>query len=137
MADPIVVFMIFGVFGIGLETFFTAILDYLELKDRRLLGYSSLWYFPIYALLPPAFCIVYPNINGSSIIVRGLVYMILIYVSEYFYMLLLRKLLGESPSERSYYKSRWNVHGLIRLDFAPAWFAAGLIFEILFKRLVL
>jgi hypothetical protein len=23
----------------------------------------------------------------------------------------------------------WNVDGLIRLDFAPFWFAAGLIFE--------
>jgi hypothetical protein len=52
-----------------------------------------------------------------------------IYLVEFFGMLALRGLLGSSPSQAGYLKSRWNIRGLIRLDFAPAWFAAGLFFE--------
>lgn len=137
MTDQFAVCIIFGIFGLGLETLFTAILDYRALKDRRLLGYSSLWYFPVYGLSPLAFYILYPGLSGNSLIVRGTIYMILIFISEYLYMIFLRKLLGTSPSEESYYKSRWNIQGLIRLDFAPAWFVAGLAFEVLFKKLAM
>ena len=29
----------------------------------------------------------------------------------------------------NYSRSRWNIGRVIRLDFAPYWFAAGLLFE--------
>ena len=32
-----------------------------------------------------------------------------------------------------YSQCRANIHGLIRLDFAPLWFAVGLLFEQLTK----
>ncbi|MCI8541964.1 MAG: hypothetical protein HFH95_01365, partial [Lachnospiraceae bacterium] len=28
-----------------------------------------------------------------------------------------------------YHRSRWNIGRVIRLDFAPYWFCAGLLFE--------
>lgn len=28
-----------------------------------------------------------------------------------------------------YYRSRWNIGRVIRLDYAPYWFGAGLLFE--------
>jgi len=58
-----------------------------------------------------------------------------IFAVEYFGMFCLRKLLGSSPSEVGYYQSRWNIHGLIRLDFAPAMFLMGLFLEIIYRRI--
>lgn len=127
--------LLFAFLGLGLEVFFTAILDCRKDKRRHLLGYSSLWYLPVY-MLPPLFfealgCILFP----LSWILRGLIYMFVIFACEYLAMFLLRQLLGASPSEESYYGSRWNIHGLIRLDFAPAMFFLGLIMEFLYRQL--
>ena len=115
--------------GLGLETCFTAASEWPAKKDRHLMGFSSLWYIPLYALAPPAFRFLGPQIFGLHWALRGILYTLAIYLVEYSGMLALRGLLGSSPSEEGYRKSRWNIHGLIRLDFAPAWFAAGLFFE--------
>lgn len=121
--------LLFAVVGLGLETVFTAALDWKQDPKRHLMGYSSIWYMPLYAVAPLFFRWAGPALFGLPLVVRGALYMALIYLCEYAGMLALRRLLGSSPSEASYYKSRWNVQGLIRLDFAPSWFAAGLAFE--------
>jgi hypothetical protein len=120
---------LFSLLGLGLETCFTAASEWPAKRDRHLLGFSSLWYIPLYALAPPAFLFLGPRLFGLNWALRGLIYTGAIYLVEFSGMLTLRGLLGSSPSEEGYRKCRWNVHGLIRLDFAPAWFAAGLFFE--------
>lgn len=119
---------VFGVFGLGLETAFTA-------GGKHLMGYSSLWYFPLYALAPLYFRLFGPALFQKPWWARGLAYMASLFFIEYLAMGALRLMLGTSPSEASYFLSPWNVHGLIRLDFAPAWFAAGLLFEGLYRFL--
>jgi len=120
---------LFSFLGLGLETAFTAALDYPKRRDNHLMGYSSLWYVPLYALAPIVFYFWGRTLFAYPWYVRGLIYTALIYAIEYAGMWALRRLLGSSPSEAGYYESRWHVHGLIRLDFAPFWFAAGLLFE--------
>lgn len=53
--------------------------------------------------------------------------MILIFTVEYLSGLVLRMLLGVCPWD--YSGNTFSVNGLIRLDYAPAWFTAGLLFE--------
>lgn len=135
MGDLLFEMALFSVVGLGLETIFTAALDWKRDPKRHLMGYSSIWYIPLYAVTPVFFQAFGPSLFGLPWPARGLIYLAVIWAMEYLGMLALRKLLGTSPSEESYYKAKWNVHGLIRLDFAPSWFAAGLAFEYFYRWL--
>ncbi|MBI4248931.1 MAG: hypothetical protein HY611_05465 [Elusimicrobia bacterium] len=126
---------IFGTAGLGLEVMFTALTDWPRLKDKLLPGYSSLWYFPLYASAPLFFNFAGPTLFPWPVWARGAAYTAGCWLIEYCGMGVLRLCLGQSPSEKNYYRSRWNVRGLTRLDFAPAYFALGLIFECIFRRL--
>jgi hypothetical protein len=126
---------LFGVLGLGMEVIFTALLDRAKDSRRHLIGFSSLWYFPLYMIAPLYLSIAAPALFALRWPVRGLIYMVSFFVFEYVGMWSIRKLVGSSPSEANYRKARWNVHGLIRLDFAPAWFSAGLLIEGLYRRL--
>lgn len=127
---------LFAAVGLGLEVVETALLDYPKAKDARLMGYSSVWYIPFYAVLPPAYFSAFsPTLFACPIHVRALIYMASFWACEYVSMGILRLALGKSPSQESYYKSRWNVHGLIRLDLGPVWICFGLIFEWMFRSL--
>lgn len=127
--------MLFGVLGLGLEVLFTGLLDARNDTRHHLMGYSSMWYFPLYTLPPLVLDAMGGLVLPLPIIVRGLIYTMVIFFIEYVGMFLLRKLLGASPSEASYRQCRWNVHGLIRLDYAPAMFLMGLFFEFVYRRL--
>ncbi len=127
--------ILFGFLGLGLEAAFTAVCDCKKDPRRHLFGYSSLWYMPLYALTPLFLHLTGTYLFDLTLLERGLIYMLVIFAVEYAGMWLLRKGLGSSPSEDEYYKSRWHLHGLIRLDFAPAWFLAGLLFEQVFRWL--
>lgn len=126
--------ILFAVIGLGMEVVFTALCDCKQDPKRHLMGYSSLWYCPLYALTPVFLYATGSYIFPLPLIMRGMIYMLAIFLVEYFGMLALRKLLGASPSEAHYYRARFNLHGLIRLDFAPAMFALGLILEGIFLR---
>lgn len=115
--------------GMAMEVFFTAFMDYPLARDRRLRGYTYAWMAPIYALVYPLASVVYPRMAVYPLLVRGFAYMLIIYAIEYSSGWLLRRFVGECPWEEGYRRARWNVHGLIRLDFAPAWIVAALIFE--------
>jgi hypothetical protein len=118
--------------GLSFEVVFTALT---EREDARLLGYTYLWMIPIYALLYPGFCLLSPYLFSWPWVARGLFYVAAIYLVEYISGRLIRSLTGKCPWEESYYKSRWGVHGLIRLDFAPAWFGGSLLYEYVFRVL--
>jgi len=89
--------------------------------------------FPIYALAYPALSLLYPLIGHQPWPLRGAAYLVLLYAVEYASGWLLRKTTGACPWD--YGQARWSVSGLIRLDYAPAWFCAVMGFERLFVYL--
>lgn len=115
--------------GLAMEVVFTAIVDYPANGDRRLKGYTYVWMVPIYALVYPFCALLYPRFAWYPVLIRCFLYALVIYAVEYVSGWLLRRFVGACPWEPEYRKARWHVHGLIRLDFAPAWMAAALIFE--------
>lgn len=113
-----------GLAGIFIEVFFTGMGSLLH-HDYSLTGHSSILMFPIYgsaALFGP----ISKRLHNQNFIVRGLIYTCCIYAMEFFSGALLR-LQGICPWD--YSADPTNIAGLIRLDFAPWWFIAGLIFE--------
>ena len=113
-----------GLSGWCMEILFTA-LGSLRNRDYTLKANTSLWMFPIYgsaAFLKPIFKL----LQRKSLLQRGLTYMSLIFSAEYISgRLLCRK--NFCPWDYSH--SKWNIHRVIRLDYAPLWFLAGLFFE--------
>lgn len=113
-----------GITGWCIEILFTA-LHSLRRRDMQLKGTTSVWMFPIYgsaALLTP----LYRLLRGKTVWTRGFTYMSLIFSAEYISGRLLAR---HKLCPWDYYRSRWNIHRFIRLDFAPYWFLAGLLFE--------
>lgn len=117
-------FLICGLTGWCMEILFTSV-GSLRKKDWRLIGQTSVWMFPIYGM---AFCIrpIYEKIKHVPALIRGAFYSVGIFSFEYLSGSLLRKH-GLCPWDYSGEKT--NVNGLIRLDYAPFWMAAGLLFE--------
>ena len=88
-------------------------------------GKSSLLMFPIYgcaSIIAP----LYARISSLSFVCRGLLYMLGFYMVEFISGSFLREI-GICPWD--YSAARFQYRGIIRLDYAPLWFAAGLIFE--------
>lgn len=113
-----------GLTGWCMEIIFTA-LGSLRDRDMTLKGVTSLWMFPIYgcaAILAP----VSRLLKKVPVWLRGLTYMSMIFSTEYLSGRLLTK---KKVCPWDYGKSRWNIHRVIRLDYAPYWFGAGLLFE--------
>ncbi len=115
-----------GLLGWCMECFWTG-LDSLKKhsKDKRLLCRTSVWMFPIYgmaAFIPS----VYKHIKSKSALFRSIVYASAIFGCEYTSGLLLKR---HNACPWDYSKAKLNYKGVIRLDYAPCWAAAGLLFE--------
>ena len=131
-----------GITGWCLEVLFTST-ESIMAGDWRLMGKTSLLMFPIYgmgALLGPIGQAIDRWISDAPmgilsikdrIFRHGMLYMVLIFVAEYISGAWLRAR-GICPWDYSGRHS--NIHGLIRLDFAPLWFATGLLFEQITKK---
>lgn len=116
--------MIYGIIGWGIEVFWTG-LGSLVSGDARLLGFTNLWMFFIYGMavfLEP----IHDIIAKWKWPARGAIWVILIWGIEYSTGLLLEHVIGVKPW---IYEGGFTVDSLIRLDYAPAWFIAGLLFE--------
>ncbi|MFZ5596660.1 MAG: putative ABC transporter permease [Bacillota bacterium] len=118
-------FFIYGLLGWGLEILWTGMGSALR-GDVRLEATTYLWMFPIYGLAVFLES-VHEIIRAWPWLLRGVVWVLLIWLLEYSTGSAIRHLAGVSPWD--YSGSRWQVGGLIRLDMAPAWFVAGLLFE--------
>lgn len=93
--------------------------------DPKLVGNTSIWMFPIYgmaALFTPICSI----LKGKNFIIRGGIYAVCIFIAEFTTGALLRSF---QLCPWDYSNAKYNIMGLIRLDYAPVWFIAGLIFE--------
>lgn len=113
-----------GLAGWCLEILFTA-LGSLRRRELKLKGNTSIWMFPIYgcaALIGPLRRL----LKKWPLWMRGFTYMTLIYCVEYLSGKALQKK-GLCPWD--YGRSRFHVNRTIRLDYAPLWFFAGLLFE--------
>ena len=122
-------FILCGVIGWCAEILWTG-LNSLMSGRFKLMGYSSLWMFPIYgcaAFIAPL-SNVYKRFNTFS---RGFIYMVHIFFAEFVSGSILKKF-GVCPWD--YSASPFNIEGVIRLDYAPLWFGLGLFYETLFKR---
>ena len=100
--------------------------------ERTLKGTTSLWMFPVYGmviLLEPVFIL----FAEWPVFIRGVIYMLLIFSAEFLWGTYLNKA-GLCPWD--YSKAEYNVAGIIRLDYAPLWFGAGLFYERIFNMLL-
>lgn len=113
-----------GLTGWCLEILFTAV-GALRRRDMTLKGNTSLWMFPIYGCAA-VFAPISRLLRKKSVWFRGLTYMSIIFSTEYFAGKMLRH---RSLCPWDYSRCRWNLSRVIRLDYAPCWFVAGLLFE--------
>lgn len=113
-----------GLTGWCMEIIFTSV-NALRRRDMTLRGFTSIWMFPIYgcaAVISPLSRL----LKKRPAWLRGLTYMSMIFSTEY---LTGRLLSRHKLCPWDYSKSKWNVARVIRLDYAPYWFGAGLLFE--------
>lgn len=119
-------FIIYGLMGWTMEIFWTGIGSLLK-GDPSLRGFSYLWMFPIYGLalfLEP----VHQRIRGLPWYIRGFIWTGMIFSVEFISGTIIKFAVGVIPWDYTG-ESPYQVYGLIRLDYAPAWFLAGLLFE--------
>lgn len=114
-----------------MEIFWTGLHSFIK-KDYRLVSTTSVWMFFIYGMvvwLEP----VCELLSHYPVFARGGVYVLCIFGVEYMTGGLLKRL---NMCPWDYSGSRYSVNGVIRLDYAPVWFAAGLIFERVYFMLI-
>ena len=117
-------FFIFGVSGMMMEIIWTGLSSLMK-RDYRLTATTSVWMFFIYGLV--AFTgPICDALTMMPIIIRGGIYTVCIFFVEYITGICLKKV---RICPWDYSGCRFAVQGVIRLDFAPAWFTAGLVFE--------
>lgn len=122
-------FFICGLTGWCIEIIFTSLGAFLQ-GDLRLIGQTSLWMFPIYGLaafIKP----LYEVIKKLPLLLRGCIYSFCILICEYISGMLLKK---HHLCPWDYSNSPTNINGVIRLDYAPLWALAGLLFERIVTR---
>ena len=113
-----------GIAGWCFEILYTSF-KMLQRRDFRLTGTTSLWMFPIYglaAVIGP----VSKYLKDFPALWRGSIYTVGIYFTEFTTGSLLSKL---QICPWDYSQAALNYKGLIRFDYAPLWFLAGLFFE--------
>jgi hypothetical protein len=125
--------LIYGAFGWSAEIVWTACYDVAAAVrarrkvDLRLVGHTYLWMFPIYVAGGLLFEVAHAAIAAWPWPARGAIYMLGCFAVEYVSGWALRLATGKVPWDYSY--ARWNVQGVIRLDYAPVWFAFGMMLE--------
>lgn len=117
-------FLICGLTGWCMEIVFTAFESFRR-RELTLTGKTSIWMFPIYgmaAVIKP----VHRILKNKPIILRSAIYTIGIFFCEFITGSYLKK---HDICPWDYSKAKANIKGVIRLDYAPFWMVAGLIFE--------
>ena len=118
-----------GIIGWCIEILYTS-LHALRHRDMTLTGHTSIWMFPIYG---SAFLIrpVSRLIKKRPFWFRGTFYAFWIYLVEFISGSILMK---KHACPWNYHYSKWQIHDVIRLDFAPFWFLIGLLYESVLNR---
>lgn len=126
-------FLLYGIFGWCVEILWTAGYALVAAiaagrrPDPKLQGHTYLWMFFVYGGGGMLFEIAHAILAPLPWMVRGTVYMLGCFAVEYATGWAIKQLTGTIPWD--YSAKRWQLHGLIRFDYAPAWFVFGLILE--------
>ena len=124
-------FVVYGLIGLCAEVLWTGAHSLFK-RDFKLRANTSVWMFFIYGaavLFEPLVRVA----QAYPVWVRGVIYVVCIFGIEYFAGILMKKI---KLCPWDYSGAKLNIHGVIRLDYAPAWFALGLVFEFLYLRMV-
>ncbi len=129
-------FLCYGLIGWAVEIVWTAgqtaLLAPAGTRGRwALAGRTYLWMFPIYGLLVFLYEPMHQALRATAWPLRAVAYAAGFLAVEYVSGWLLRRMTGACPWDYATRASpsRWQVHGLIRLDYAPAWALLGLALE--------
>ena len=117
-------FIACGILGWCMEIVFTG-LGSLRKNEHRLTARTSIWMFPIYGMA----CFLTPLcrlLQKRNFLVRGFADTCWICAGEFLSGSFLKRH-GACPWD--YSRAKYNIRGVIRLDYAPLWFGAGLLFE--------
>ena len=118
-----------GIAGWCMEVVWTSIMG-IKNHDREMMGKTSIWMFPIYGL----WTVIKPlssNLRKFNMIFRGFIYMAGIYFVEFISGTILQR---NNCCPWNYNKCKYNIRGVVRLDYAPLWFVAGLLLEKVVNR---
>ena len=120
-------FAVYGLAGLCLEVLFTSLASQFDgTGDGRLMGWSSLWMIPIWGCAFLTCDVMGRRFAERSVSwpVRAAFYVLCCFALEYVSGAALRACVGRNPWD--YSAARWNLYGLIRLDYAPLWAVCGL-----------
>ncbi|XP_064095573.1 transmembrane protein 229B-like [Macrobrachium nipponense] len=118
---------IYGIHGFLIEIFFTAAWEFALHQDWALTGCTSVWSLFIYGVGTLVGEKFYRRFHATvPLLIRGLVYVAWIYLWEYTTGRILR-MYDACPWD--YTERRYNVHGLITLEYFPAWYTASILTE--------
>jgi len=120
-------FFIYGCIGWCVEILFTGLSNAIFHKDRALTGKTYLWMHPVWGLTCLFLEHLHESMGTQPRLLRIVAYVLVIYAAEFSFGYLLKKALGKCPWD--YTGHGINVMGLIRLDYAPAWALAALMYE--------
>ena len=118
-----------GIAGWCMEFVWTSIMG-IKNHDRKMMGKTSIWMFPIYGLgtvIKP----LSSKLRKFNMIFRGFIYMAGIYFVEFISGTILQR---NNCCPWNYNKCKYNIRGVVRLDYAPLWFVAGLLLEKVVNR---
>ena len=115
-----------GILGWCIEIIWTAFHG-IKSKNNKFIGYTSIIMFPIYGLAS----VIKPislklKKMKMPTIIRGIVYSIGIFMVELITGSILKKT-NNCPWD--YSDKKYNIKGVIRIDYAPLWCIVGVIFE--------
>src|SRR5215210_520142 len=119
--------LIYGLLGWCIEIVWTA-LPKGGPVDWRLKGHTTLWMLPIYGLIGPFYEPIHARLRRAPWLLRALVYAGGFISVEAATGSLLARLLGNCPWDYAG-KTRWQLGGVTRLDYAPLWALLGLALE--------
>ncbi|MFR4319563.1 MAG: putative ABC transporter permease [Eubacterium sp.] len=115
-----------GIAGWCIELLFTSVCSFKK-KNYKLEGHSSLWMFPVYGMASVIKPLSYRlKSKNRKTFERGTVYTVGIFGIEYVTGSILKR---HNQCPWDYSKNKYNINGVIRLDYAPLWFILGLFFE--------
>jgi hypothetical protein len=127
--------LFFVCLGMTCEVFFTAftaLFTGTPINDKPLIalaGITYVWMAFIYALIPILGVLFYDKVKHIPFYFRLPMYVLIIYVIEFTSGYILKVTTGSCPWN---YTTGWQIMGLIRLDYFPAWLAFAWMVERLY-----
>ena len=125
--SPLAKFYLYGLQGIFTEVVYTAIYDFIAIKNWKLVGVSSVWAFLIYAashMLIEKLSL-YLIKKRIPLFVRAFIYVLWTYFCEFSTGYCL-KAFDACPWN---YEFSWHFMGLVTLEYAPLWYVGSIFAE--------